>query len=130
MIQPHAFRLTEGNDLKSSILGYVKDNSIKAGSLLTGVGCLSEACIRLADETKTLSLNGPLEILTLSGTLTPEHVHLHISVSDKTGQVFGGHLIEGCLVSYTAEVCLVSYNNLTFSREPDGKTGFDELVVR
>jgi hypothetical protein len=129
MIQPHAFRLTQGDDLKASVLAYVKANSIKAGSLLSCAGCLTTARIRLADESKSLTLDGPLEILTLSGTLTADHVHLHISVADKEGRVFGGHLMDGNLVSYTAEICLLSFTEQHFSREYDAATGFDELVV-
>lgn len=129
MLTPHAFRLTKGADLKLAILDYVQAHSIQAGSLLSCVGCLNSANIRLADESQSLSLAGPLEILTLAGTLTPTHVHLHISVADKNGDVYGGHLMEGSLVSYTTEVCLASYENLIFKRERDPETGFDELVV-
>ncbi|MGF1736746.1 PPC domain-containing DNA-binding protein [Photobacterium satsumensis] len=130
MLTPHAFRLTLGTDLKSSILAYVQQENIKAGSLLSCVGCLSHASIRLANESESLELAGPLEILTLSGTLTPEHVHLHISVADKSGRVYGGHLQEGSIVSFTAEVCLAEYANLSFTRELDATTGFTELVVK
>jgi uncharacterized protein len=129
MVQPHAFRLTQGNDLKASVLAYVKANSINAGSLLSCAGCLTTARIRLADESQSLTLDGPLEILTLSGTLTADHIHLHISVADKNGRVFGGHLMDGNIVSYTAEICLLSFTEQHFSREYDALTGFDELVV-
>ncbi|MGF1732309.1 PPC domain-containing DNA-binding protein [Photobacterium kasasachensis] len=129
MLTPHAFRLTQGADLKEAIFDYVKRESIQAGSILSCVGCLASANIRLADESQSMCLAGPLEILTLSGTLTPTHVHLHISVADKNGVVYGGHLMDGSEVSYTAEVCLASYGNLAFNRKLDPETGFDELVV-
>ncbi|MEJ2765553.1 PPC domain-containing DNA-binding protein [Photobacterium sp. MCCC 1A19761] len=128
MLTPHAFRLSKGQPLKQSILDYLSQHTIQASSMLSGVGCLTEVDIRLADERQVLHLDGPLEILTLSGTLTPKHAHLHISVADQAGRVYGGHLVEG-RVSYTAEVCLASYENLVFQREFDPQTGFDELVV-
>ncbi|WP_318453006.1 PPC domain-containing DNA-binding protein [Photobacterium leiognathi] len=130
MITPHAFRLTQGADLKESILQYIQNNQIQAGSLLSCVGCLKKAVIRLADESKTIELAGPLEILTLSGTLTPSHVHLHISVADAKGAVIGGHLVEGSIVSYTAEICLASFSNLVFSRAFDTETQFEELTIK
>ncbi|PSW14830.1 DUF296 domain-containing protein [Photobacterium sanctipauli] len=130
MLTPHAFRLTQGADLKLAMLDYVKAHQIQAGSLLSTVGCLSVAVIRLANESETITLEGPLEVLSLTGTLTPEHVHLHISVADANGAVYGGHLVEGSIVSYTAEVCLAAYENLTFTREFDEKTGFTELCVK
>ena len=96
---------------------------------MSGVGCLTAVDIRLADETKTMHLDGPLEILTLAGTVTPAHLHLHISVADKDGRVYGGHLIEGTVL-YTCEVCGLAYQNLVFSREYDEDTGFTELKVQ
>ncbi|WP_163923005.1 PPC domain-containing DNA-binding protein [Photobacterium sp. Alg240-V54] len=129
MITPYAKRLVKGDDLRNSLLELVKVNSIQAGSLLTGVGCLSHANIRLANENNTLNITGPLEIITLSGTLTPQHIHVHISVADREGNVYGGHLMPGCIVSYTAELCMVAFNNIIFSRDYDPQTGFDELVI-
>lgn len=126
----HAFRLTRGADLKASILEAVNQLNISAGCVLSVVGCLSKAGIRLADETQELALEGPLEIIHLSGTLTPEHVHLHISVADREGKVTGGHVLEGCTVSHTAEVCLMAFNELKFSREFDKSTGFSELKIQ
>ncbi|OBU12829.1 DNA-binding protein [Photobacterium aquimaris] len=129
MITPYAKRLVKGDDLRNSLLELVKVNGIQAGSLLTGVGCLSHANIRLANENNTLNITGPLEIITLSGTLTPQHIHVHISVADRKGNVYGGHLMPGCIVSYTAELCMVAFNNIIFSRDYDPQTGFDELVI-
>ncbi|MEC6797396.1 PPC domain-containing DNA-binding protein [Photobacterium sp. S4TG1] len=129
MITPYAKRLLKGDDLRYSLLEIIQLKKIQAGSLLTGIGCLSQAKIRLANEQKILHLEGPLEIISLSGTLTPKHVHVHISVADSEGRVYGGHLVPGCIVSYTAELCLLEYNNLKFICEYDNKTGFDELVI-
>ncbi|PSV16116.1 DUF296 domain-containing protein [Photobacterium kishitanii] len=129
MMTPYAKRLLQGDDLRYSLLEFVQKNSIQAGSLLSGVGCLSKAKIRLADENNVLNLEEPLEIITLSGTLTPQHVHIHISVADGKGCVYGGHLMPGCIVHYTTELCMVAFNNLNFEREYDSNTGFDELVV-
>lgn len=108
MSKPFAFRLKRDNPLKQSILQHVHNGKISAGSIVSGVGCLKAVDIRLADETKTIHLEGPLEILTLAGTVTPSHLHLHISVADKDGRVHGGHLVEG-VVLYTCEVCGISF---------------------
>jgi predicted DNA-binding protein with PD1-like motif len=34
-------------------------------------------------------------------------VHAHIAVSNQEGQVFGGHLLNGCIVDVTGELVLV-----------------------
>ncbi|MGF1687885.1 DNA-binding protein [Photobacterium japonica] len=129
LLIPHAFRLTQGQDLKMAIQAYVQQHHLQAGSLLSGIGCLSHAEIRLANANHVRSLPGPLEIVSLVGTLTPEHVHLHIVVADAQGKVCGGHLMEGSMVSHTAEVCLAAYENLSFCRAFDPQTGYTELVV-
>lgn len=49
-------------------------------------------------------LEGNLEIITLNGTLSPERVHLHLSLSDGDCQVWGGHLEPGTLILKGADV--------------------------
>jgi glutaredoxin len=49
-------------------------------------------------------LTGELEIITLTGTVAPEGVHLHLSFSDGDCRVWGGHLEEGTLVLKGADL--------------------------
>lgn len=49
-------------------------------------------------------VDGPLEILSLVGTLSGGHGHLHISLSDSEGRVVGGHLIGDDEIFTTVEV--------------------------
>lgn len=129
-VEPIVFRLSRGADLKQSIMNAVKEHRIQAGCVVSLVGCLSELAIRLADGASTLQKSEPFEIVSVSGTLTPEHVHLHLSVADCKGRLLGGHMMEGCIVSHTAEVCLLRFGGYTFGREPDADTGYTELVVK
>ena len=39
-MKEHAFRLTKGQDLKVELEKYVQDNNIKAGIIVSCVGCL------------------------------------------------------------------------------------------
>ncbi|WP_295893666.1 PPC domain-containing DNA-binding protein [uncultured Vibrio sp.] len=129
MLTPIAIRLTKGADLKRSIAQLVSNNAIQAGSIASCVGCLSEVHLRLAEAKETLRLKAPFEIVSIMGTLTPHHQHIHISVADRTGKVIGGHLLEGAIIDTTAELIVHRYNNLYFSREEDRNTGFTELVI-
>ena len=43
-------------------------------------------------------LQGDLEVITLNGTVSPDGVHLHLSLSDGACQVWGGHLEPGTIV--------------------------------
>jgi predicted DNA-binding protein with PD1-like motif len=75
-------------------------------------------------------LEGPFEIVSLVGTLSGGTDHLHISLSDKDGNVIGGHVIGGLYVYTTAEIVIGECQQLAFDREHDASTGFAELVVR
>lgn len=120
---------TKGMDLKVQLQELVTKHDIKAGSIASCVGCLSQLHIRLAGATSTLILEEPLEIVSLMGTLTPDHQHVHISVAKQSGEVIGGHLMEGCTIDTTAELIVHKYGSLQFARELDPSTGYSELVV-
>lgn len=129
MITPIAVRLMRGDDLKKCIQQLVSKHGVLAGSIASCVGCLNKLNIRLAAATQTLELTEPVEIVSIMGTLTPEHQHIHISVAKQNGEVIGGHLLEGCLIDTTAELIIHHYPNLSFSRQHDPETGFTELVI-
>lgn len=128
MLKIHAFRLLPGQDLKASLEQYVRDRQIKAGVILSGVGSLQRATLRLADESlKTFEQK--FEIVSLTGTLSQDGCHMHISLADSQGQVVGGHLKDGCLIYTTAEMVIGEISDVFFTRRPDQNTGFEELVV-
>ncbi|MDP1814537.1 MAG: DNA-binding protein [Leadbetterella sp.] len=129
-MKTYAFRLQPDQDLKISIKNYVRENKIKAGVILSCVGSLSGAALRMADKNVTKVFDGKFEIVSLAGTLSPDGCHLHISLSDKDGNVIGGHLNEGCIINTTAEIVIGEIENLSFSRVVDESTGFKELVVQ
>lgn len=128
-MKEHAFRLEKGSDLKKEIEKYTVDNNITAGVILSGVGCLYEANIRDASGISCTLLRQKLEIVSITGTLSLDGCHIHISVSDEELKVYGGHLKDGCLVNTTAEIVLLELDSYTFTREMDEGTGYKELVM-
>lgn len=72
--------------------------------MLNGIGSLLVAPLRLAGQEDLTIREGDFEILTLSGCISPNGAHLHISVTNCSGCVIGGHLAAGALVRTTAEV--------------------------
>lgn len=128
-MRTHALRIINAADLKQSIVDYVKKNEIKAGYIATCVGGLSTARLRMPGAVDYMKLEEDVEIVSLSGTLSMDGCHLHVSVSDKEGHVFGGHLAVGCAVRLTAEVIMVEDLHHNFSRMPDRSTGYKELVI-
>lgn len=122
------FRLINGMDLKKEIEKYAIDNNI-SGIIICSVGSLKKLVIRLADGKNILENEGAFEIVSITGTLSPNGVHIHIAVSDDLGNTIGGHLKEGCIINTTAEICLEIFDNIQFNREYDDSTGYDELVI-
>lgn len=123
------FRLTQGSDLKKEIEEYVVKHKI-SGVILCSVGCLNKLTIRLADGKSILEKDGRFEIVSITGTLSEDGVHIHISVSDEAGNTIGGHLKDGCIVNTTAEVVIKVFEDIKLKREVDENTGYDELVVK
>lgn len=128
-MKPFAFRLHPGQDLKKEIISFTKENNVQAGVILTCVGSLKRATLRLANENIVKEFEQKFEIVSLVGTLCQDGVHLHISLSDNKGNVIGGHLMDGCLIYTTAEIVVDELEDVTFYRKVDVTTGFRELVV-
>ena len=126
----YAFRLTRGTDLRKGIEDYCALNNITAGAIVTCAGCVYQTSLRLADGITVKQFDGDREIVSLTGTISADGVHLHMSVADGNGNVIGGHLSYGSLVNTTAEIVIVSLNDkYSFTREYDEATGYDELVI-
>ncbi len=121
------YRITPENDLKEEINLFTIKNNVKAGILICAVGSLSKAVLRMSDGS-IKQFEGPLEIVSIQGTVSLDGIHVHLSVSDENGKVWGGHLKEGCLVNTTVELSILEYDG-TFKRKLDTKTGFRELYV-
>ena len=128
-MKTHAFRLKRGDDLLLSIRAYAAAHDIRAGALLSGVGCVTRAVIRDASGITTHELSGRYEIVSMTGTVSSERTHLHISLAGEDMQVLGGHLCEGTLVNTTCEVVLAALDGVTFSKEFDPQTGYNELKI-
>ncbi len=125
----HALRLTRGQDLKKGIIEFTKKNKIKAGCILTCVGHLTRATLRMADASIVKDFENEYEIISLVGTLCQDDVHLHISLSDKEGRAIGGHMKDNCIIGVTAEIVIAEFEDFVFKREFDSTTGYNELKV-
>ena len=123
-------RLLPGTDLKHALQAVVSSHELVAAALVTCVGSLKVAHLRLAGAQTTQTFEGPFEIVSLVGTLSPDGVHLHLSISDKQGKVLGGHLLDGNVIHTTAEIALAIYEDIVFTRPDDPDTGYGELKVQ
>jgi predicted DNA-binding protein with PD1-like motif len=130
MIQTHVIRLKPGEKLKESIQSYVNSNHIKAGWVNTCAGSLTQYNIRFANQPAGTRGNGHFEFVSLGGTVSENGSHIHISISDSTGKVIGGHLLDENLIFTTAEIVMTEDKSFEFKREKDGTTEYPELQIK
>jgi predicted DNA-binding protein with PD1-like motif len=123
-------RLQPGADLRGALDAWMGEQEAQAGCLISAVGSLSVAQLRLAGASEATVIRGDLEILSLSGTLSRDGAHLHIAVASSTGSVIGGHLCPGSLVRTTAELVIGLLPEWRFRRELDPATGYAELEIK
>ena len=123
-------RLMPDADLRRTLEATLTNRGVRAAFVVGGIGSLRQARLRLAGRNEPEALDGDLEILTLSGSISNDGAHLHMSVADASGRVIGGHVAYDCVVRTTAEVLIALLPEWSFARELDPDTGFGELVVR
>lgn len=128
-VTSHCFRLKPGQDLKKELLFYCQSHRLHAATIVSSVGSLTKAHIRMSGGKDVVEFQGPFEIISLNGTLSMEGIHLHMSLSNFEGRVLAGHLMDGCEIYTTAEIILLENEDLVFKREYDGHTEYKELIV-
>ena len=124
-----ASRFSPGEDLRNAIERLGHEHHVEAGCILSAVGSLTVATLRLAGAEAFAKFAGPFEIVSLSGTVSPSGVHLHLSVAGADGKAIGGHLVHGCVVHTTVEIVMADMTGVRFLRLPDATTGFSELNI-
>ena len=126
-------RLKPGQYFREGIEEVVARHGVAAGVILSAVGGVQYAFLRMpkqdSGEHTVKKIDGPLEIVSCTGTLSPDGCHIHASVSDREGRCYGGHLKEGCPVFFTVELVIGVLEDAIYKRLPDTETGFDELEV-
>lgn len=126
----HAFRLLPRNDLKKEIQSFVTNHNIEAGWVACCVGSLTKYNLRFANQKAGISNAGYFEIVSLTGTVSKNGCHLHISISDENGTTIGGHLLDENIINTTAEIIIHEAPHLIFTRENDATTQWQELQIK
>tara|TARA_A100001037_G_scaffold136817_1_gene123862 strand:- start:291 stop:701 length:411 start_codon:yes stop_codon:yes gene_type:complete len=116
------YSLKNGCDLLESLLDFAKNKKIQSCWIL-GIGALKQANIAWYNQKKEryeeIFIEEDLEIVSLSGNIslksdsnTEDAIfpHFHISLSDKKGQTYGGHVLKGCEV-FVCEFMVMKSSN-------------------
>ena len=117
-----------GADLSESLNQIVIVEDIRVGKV-KAIGAVIEAVVGYFNQTtnsyETIRLNSGHEILSLIGNVSIKErkpfVHAHITLSDKGGKVFGGHLMPGTKI-FACEVFIDEYTGEDLVREKDQTT--------
>ena len=129
-MKTYAVRLRRGADLLQSIEAFCAEHQIRAGVLLSGVGCVTKASIRDAGGVNIVSIDEAMEIVSLMGTVSEKRCHLHVSFAKEDLSVIGGHLVAGCMINTTCELVIAELPGTAIEKEFDEETGYDELIFR
>lgn len=140
-----AIRMAPGDDLFGTTLKICREKNVKAGVILSVAASLQKAVLRnvwrfpdpfpINDECRIFTpLNGPLELLQMSGNVTQTekgepylHAHVTISMGRPEATCFGGHLVEGCVIFSTCEMVLAELSDVSFMRLMDKHTRVGEV---
>lgn len=129
-MKPYLIRLNPNQDIKQELIQFSVNNNIKVGSIVSAVGSVSQINVRIADGKTVVKDRENREVFALSGTLIRNQIHVHIAAINTKMEVFGGHLMDGCLVHTTMEITILDMSDtINAIREYDENTGYDELFV-
>ena len=116
-------RFETGDDILERLNDLVHKQQVSAGSF-TALGAVERATVGYFTGNgnySNTSLPGPLEIVSCVGNVSLKEgapfVHAHITLSDKEGKAYGGHLMSGCIVGATFELTLHSYSSMRLQRK-------------
>ena len=129
-LKVHCIRLHRGDDLMLSIKALCAEKHIKAGVVLSAVGCISEGRLRDASGVNIQNLTEHCEIVSLNGTVSETRCHLHIALSKVDLSTVGGHLCSGCIINTTCELVIAELPGIAYGVEFDRETGYDELIFQ
>lgn len=129
-MKTYLIRLTPNQDIKQEIIDFSITNNISTGSIVSAVGSVSSMKVRVADGKTVLESIENREVFALTGTIIQNKVHAHIAAINPRMEVFGGHLMIGCIVHTTMEITILDLSDeINAKRLFDNETGYDELFI-
>ncbi len=129
-----AVRLKPGTDVLPGLEEACRRAGINNGVILSIIGSLAE--VRFCDPIEIagkrarygygdpLQLEGPIELTSASGIICHDdagvtNLHVHVTLSDKDGNAYGGHLVNGTKVLLTTDVVIAEIEGVVMARKFD-----------
>ena len=129
--KPESFvvRLKPGQELVRELRELAEREQLRAASVVSAVGSLTDVALRPANKEETTRYSGHFEVVALSGYFAAGEFHLHMAVSDGDGRTIGGHVMEGNRVYTTLVIAVQEHPHLVYRRAFDPASGYPELVI-
>ncbi|MFH2045507.1 MAG: PPC domain-containing DNA-binding protein [Pseudomonadota bacterium] len=129
-------KISNGGDLLEEITDICCKKSITLGRV-EAIGAVQKARLAFYNqqtrEYQFITIDQPLEITKLVGNISLKDgepvVHAHITLADKTGQAYGGHLAPGTVV-FACEFIMEVFTGQVFERKLDKLTGLHLWEIR
>ncbi len=129
-------RLTHGGDLLEELTDICQRENIQLG-WIEALGAVQKARLGFYNqethEYQFFSIDQPLEITKLVGNVSLKDnspfVHAHVTLADKRGNAYGGHLASGTIV-FACEYVLEILDGPVLQRELDEVTGLSLWTMR
>lgn len=123
-------RLKPDQEIFAEIEALCLTEIIEAGVILSLVGSVKRAALRFANQENASEIEGPHEIVSVTGTVSKTGCHIHMSISNSEGTTIGGHLLPGAIVYTTVELVILDMSEShSFTRSLCPLSGFEELTV-
>jgi hypothetical protein len=119
--------LEPGELLLESLREVVKERDVRNGVVVSGIGTFKKCRLHYVEgtgfpsENTFITLEKPMELLSVSGVIADGEPHLHVVVSCRRDEVYAGHLEDGSEVAYLAELAILRFNELEMTRRRDGR---------
>jgi len=118
------------------LTGICRENNIQLGRI-EALGAVKKARLgyynQQTHEYQFFTLDQTLEITKLVGNISLKDgspiVHAHITLADKTGKAYGGHLATGTVV-FACEFIIEVFDGPVFERKFDKETGLPLWAIQ
>lgn len=124
-----------GDYIVEELRDLLRKEGVDAALITSGIGSLDICKMHtitntgLPPEDRYLTLEGPIELGSLQGSVAGGEPHIHIVVDDvANGKMYLGHLEEGSRCCFRVELGLIVLDGVKTKRVEDPQTGLVDIV--
>ena len=125
-----------GDDVLEELRALLKREGVDAALVTSGIGSLDVCKLHtitntgLPPQERYFTLEGPIEVGSLGGSVAGGEPHLHVVVHDVAAdKVYVGHLEPGSRVCFRLELGLLLLDGIKTQRVTDPRTGLTDIVA-